>query len=470
MKTKIKPIVSWSIWAGGLSLVMGFITRKQLIAGFQADDTGMSFVIATFFVAGLVLSFLAAKKLHAEWDVLAKITTTGAIPETGGKQGIAAVFRKLKALKDKGETANVHTAIDTYHSKHNSRVRVVSIMAALIISMGLLGTVVGLIISIAGLGDMVESIGLSKTSMMDAMRITFAGMGTAFYTTFFGALGGLVLRAVAVSQLNALSELCAEAAEYADTNLVAKLNDKESEINQQVSKIVAAFGEMQQEIEAVTASLSQSFETTMQGFGGALAEAGNHALAATKESINGMTGQMEAFNTEIGRSIGHFNGTIEKAGAEVQEAFGGVNSSIAQSGEGLKVAFGGVNEKLGECSESVREAFDGVNGTLGTCGVGVSESFNNLNNSVQEAGDTVAGSLADFKLSVDGTSIELNEAIGELRAAIGLATGEMSTVAEARLETEASSLAAHLSLAAESIQQFINHKSANKAKTEEKVA
>ncbi|WP_372808326.1 MotA/TolQ/ExbB proton channel family protein [Pontiella sp.] len=452
MKTKIKPIVSWSLWAGGLSLVMGFITRKQLIAGFQADETGMSIVIATFFGAGLVLSFLAAKKLHAEWDVLAKITLTGAIPETGGKQGIAAVFQKLEALKNKGETVNVHTAIDTYHSKHNSRVRVVSIMAALIISMGLLGTVVGLIISIAGLGDMVESIGLSKTSMMDAMRVTFDGMGTAFYTTFFGALGGLVLRAVAVSQLNALSELCAEAAEYADNNLVAKLNDKESEINRQVSQIVAAFGAMQREIEAVTASLSQSFETTLQGFGNALAEAGNHALAATKESIDGMTGQMESFNTEIGRSIGLFNGSVETAGTELREAFGGVNSTIAQSGEGLKGAFDGINERLG------------------TCGVEVSNSFNNLNGSVQLAGDTVGESLAEFKLSVDGTCIELNEAIGELRSAIGLATGEMSTVAEARLEAEASSLAGHLSLAAASIQQFISHKSAKQAIAKEKVA
>ena len=81
MKTKIKPIVSWSIWAGGLSLVMGIVTRHHLLAGFEADKMGMSYVIAAFFAAGLIVSFLAAKQLHSEWDVLAKITKTNKIPK-----------------------------------------------------------------------------------------------------------------------------------------------------------------------------------------------------------------------------------------------------------------------------------------------------------------------------------------------------------------------------------------------------
>ncbi|VGO16697.1 hypothetical protein PDESU_05288 [Pontiella desulfatans] len=463
MKTKIKPIVSWSIWAGGLSLVMGIVTRNQLLAGFEADGTGMSFVIAAFFGAGLLLSFRAAKQLHSEWGVLAKISESNSIPESKGNKDLASVFQRLQEYKEKGETVDVYTAIDTYHSKHNSRVRVVTIMAGLIISMGLLGTVVGLIMSISGLGSMVENIGLSRTTMMEALKATVSGMGTAFYTTFFGAMGGLILRAVAVSQLNSLSELCAEAAEYAGSHLVAKLESKEEELNQQVSKVIDSFGAMQKEIESITVKLTESFEATMKSFGNSLTEAGNHAMDATKECINGMTDQMAVFGSEIGSSFGTFNESIEKAGEDVHEAFGTVKASIEKSGEEMHDSFGGINATLATCGESVTEAFGGINATLGTCGEGVSEAFESLNSSVQQAGDTVAGSLADFKLSVDGTSQELKGAVGELHGAISKATGEMVTMAKAKLDSEAVEIAGHLSTAANSIQQFISQKTTHEA-------
>ena len=463
MKTKVKPIVSWSIWAGGLSLVMGIVTRHHIIAGFQADNTGMSFVIAALFGAGLVVSFLAAKKLHSEWDVLAKINKTNNLPQSKGKEDLAAVFKKLQGYKEKGETVDPHAAIDTYYSKHNSRVRVVSIMAALVISMGLLGTVVGLIMSISGLGSMVENIGLSRTTMMGALKMTVSGMGTAFYTTFFGAMGGLILRAVAVSQLNSLSELCAEATEYADKNLVAKLDSKEEELNMQVSKVIESFGKMQEEIDSITVKLAESFETTMKGFGDSLAEAGDHAMVATKECISGMTDQMAAYGNEIGSSFGHFNQSIEAAGEDVRTAITAVNGAIGKSGDELHESFAGINDTLAKSGEGVTESFENLNATIGTAGEGVTSAFDSLNGSVEQAGDTVADSLADFKLSVDGTASELNAAVGELHGAISQATGEMVTMAKAKLDTEANEIAGHLSIAADSIQQFINQKTNHEA-------
>jgi hypothetical protein len=439
MKTRIKPIVSWSIWAGGLSLIMGIVTRHHLLAGFQSDETGMSVVIASVFAAGLIVSFLAAKQLHSEWGVLARIEATGSIPHSKAETDLAAVFSRMQEYKTKGETIDIHAMVDTYHSKHNSRVRSVSIMAALVISMGLLGTVVGLIMSISGLGGMVENIGLSRTTMMDALKTTVAGMGTAFYTTFFGALGGLILRAVAVSQLNSLSELCAEATEYADTHLAAKLESKEEELNQKVSQVISSFDHMQQEIVAITARLSESFESTMQRFGDALTEAGGHAMVATKECIGGMTDQMTAFGSEIGSSFGSFNESIEQAGTDVRESIGKVNTSIERSGDELHEAFGGLNHTIEEA------------------GGGVVESFDALSVSVKESSDTVAGSLSDFKLSIDDTSLELQDAVSELHGVISQATGELKTLSKARLEAEATEIAGHLSLAAESIQRFLNN-------------
>lgn len=440
MKTKMTPMVSWSIWAGGLSLVMGIVTRKHLMAGFMADATGMTFVITALFGAGLVVSFLAARQLHSEWSILSKINKTNDIPKSRTSADLASVFQKLDAYKSKGEKVNIHTAIDTYHSKHNSRVRSVSIMAALVISMGLLGTVVGLIMSISGLGSMVENIGLSRTTMMVALKATVSGMGTAFYTTFFGAMGGLILRAVAVSQLNSLSELCAEAAEYAENNLVPKLGNLEEELNKQVSSIVTSFEYMQQELDAITVRISTSIDSTMDLFGKSIEQAGSHAMGATQECIGGMTDEMHSFSEVVAHSFDTFHVAVEKAGEEASAAVGTISKTIQSSDTELKEAFGGLHQ------------------TIGHAGSDVTEAFGNLNGSVNQAGDTVAGSLADFKLSVDGTSLELRDAVGELHAAISLATGEMVTMAKAKLDTEATEIAGHLSIAADSIQQFLQQK------------
>jgi len=407
MKSKIKPIVSWSAWAIGLSLVMGFVTRNYILDGFRADQTGMSFVIALLFVLGLTASFRAAKQLHSEWGVLDEVTQTNKIPQGDGKSGLADIFNKLADYKRQGHAVDIHTAIETYHAGHNSRVRSISIMAALLISMGLLGTIIGLIMAISGLGGMVENIGLSRVTMMDALKTTVAGMGTAFYTTFFGALGGLILRAVAVSQLNSLSVLCASASEYADANLVANLDSKEDELNEKVSTIVDSFENMRVEIDSLTQRIAASIEATMTRFGESLGTAGKQAMETTEECVVGMT-------------------------EEMGKAFGSLNESIEQSS------------------------------------VGVTEAFAGLNGSVGQAGETVAGSLADFKLAVDGTSTELNEAVGELHTAISQATGEMVTMAKAKLDTEAAEIAGQLSLAANSIQTFVAKKNAPEA--EQRVA
>ncbi len=447
MKTKIKPMVSWSIWAGGLSLVMGIVTREQLVQGFQADNTGMSAVIASVFGAGLVISFLAALQLHSEWKVLKRIGETDTIPASRRDTDLAAVFGNLASHKEKGEIVDINAAIDTYHSKHNSRARSVSILAALVISMGLLGTVVGLIMSISGLGGMVENIGLSRVTMMETLKTTVAGMGTAFYTTFFGALGGLILRAVAVSQLNSLSELCAEATEYADAHLTVKFESKEEELNQKVAAVVASFDAMQHEIDSITTRLSESFAASMRSFGDALADAGAHAMVATTANISGMVDHLtEAVSGEIRASFDVFNKSMEQSSRDVRKTFRTINSSISRYGSKLDEAFDGMSQAVQKGCGNAAESFDGFNST------------------VKEASDAVAVSLADFKLRIDGSSQGLQESVDELNSTIDRTTQEMSTLTKARLDMEANEIAGQLSLAANSIQQLLgrnNHRDEN---------
>lgn len=306
--------------------------------------------------------------------------------------------------------------------------------------------------------------------MMDALKATVAGMGTAFYTTFFGAMSGLILRAVAVSQLNSLSELCSEAAEYAANNLTIKTESKDEALKKQISNVISSFEKMQNEIDALTGRITESIQATITKFGESIESVGQHAMDTTKEAITGMTDQMGTFGSTIEESLGSYNQMIIKAGEDTHGAITTVNESIEKSGDELHESFGGLNDIIGKAGEGVTESFEGLNGNIGEAGEQVNEAFDSLNGSVHQAGEAVSGSLVDFKLAIDGTTLELNDAVGELHTAISEATGEMASMNKAKLDAEASQIAGHLSNAASSIQQFLQQKNAAVDKATQKVA
>lgn len=78
-----------------------------------------------------------------------------------------------------------------------ARAKIVEVLSGVLVSLGLIGTVVGLISMTNGLGTTLESLGDSgdATNLMAGLRSTMSGLGTAFYTTLVGAiLGSVVLR------------------------------------------------------------------------------------------------------------------------------------------------------------------------------------------------------------------------------------------------------------------------------------
>jgi len=304
----------------------------------------------------------------------------------------------------------------------------------------------------------VANISLSRTTMMEALLQTVLGMKTAFYTTFFGALSGLILRAVAVSQLNSLSELCSEAAEYADRNFVTRYQNTEDALTDQVSKIISSFENMQHEIDALTGRIAVSIEGTIGQFGQSLEKVCAHAMGSTQEAVTGLTDQMQTFGSKMEESLSDYNEQIVEAGKDTRKAISSINETIIVSGAETREAIGTVNKGIAKSGLELHESFSDLNDHIDKAGENVDDAFGGLNTSVQQAGDTVSGSLADFKLAVDGTVIELNEAVGELHTAITQATGEMVTMAEAKLDMEANEIAGRLSLAADSIQKLITKK------------
>ena len=78
----------------------------------------------------------------------------------------------------------------------------------LMITLGLIGTVYGLIIAMTGLETVMTSLGGSGTAIIPGLREALQGMGTAFYTTLFGAiLGGFFLKLMHQATSNMSDEI-----------------------------------------------------------------------------------------------------------------------------------------------------------------------------------------------------------------------------------------------------------------------
>ena len=89
------------------------------------------------------------------------------------------------------------TILEIAHARLVARNRVVELLASILITLGLIGTILGLLIAVGGLGGVLQSDGQADdmSDLIAHMKTTVDGLGTAFYTTLVGAVaGGVVLR------------------------------------------------------------------------------------------------------------------------------------------------------------------------------------------------------------------------------------------------------------------------------------
>jgi hypothetical protein len=214
------PVLTVCMW---LAILFTFVWFKWEIfsEAFETDSSGMSYWIVVLFFVGAVLAVRAAATLQKNWRTLFACEDSLQMPEIKENNFFQIGYLMSNALElqqDRG-SVDIDQLLDTFVARHNSRIRFIGGLGAILITLGLLGTIIGLLMSVQGLGDIAgeagSQAGLSESAMKEGLSDTINGMGTAFYTTLFGALfGGVVLRILAVNLSNSLSELTADAGEF----------------------------------------------------------------------------------------------------------------------------------------------------------------------------------------------------------------------------------------------------------------
>ncbi|QDT68357.1 MotA/TolQ/ExbB proton channel family protein [Planctomycetes bacterium MalM25] len=193
----------------------------------------MTIVILVLFSIGLVLNLMGIRTLRNEYVCAAVCLDTMKVPN-GIKELVelpsAGVFHQhlkdLAAIAKHDKNLSQDGLISLLYSQLMAKSRMVDVLSGVLVTLGLIGTVVGLISMTAGLNETLSSLDDSQdaSGLLSGMRDTMSGLSTAFYTTLIGAfLGSVALRVLNNVYTSNVEHLVSYIASTAEVRIVPLL-------------------------------------------------------------------------------------------------------------------------------------------------------------------------------------------------------------------------------------------------------
>jgi len=197
----LRTLVLWVGWAiASLMVFQGLYNKAGLWIYIREDQTRMTWVILAMFLLGTLISLAQAWLLTLEWFRAYRVEKYIAAHGIRAlkpmrRRVVDRFFRALQVVIEKGAKPDIEGLIEVEYSAHHRASRMVALIGNLLITMGLIGTVFGLTITLSGLSGSLEALGENQEQLLRGLRHAMTGMGVAFYTTLLGSiLGGILLR------------------------------------------------------------------------------------------------------------------------------------------------------------------------------------------------------------------------------------------------------------------------------------
>jgi biopolymer transport protein ExbB/TolQ len=149
-------------------------------------------VFASFFVFSLYVNARVMSRISYEIDALLRHYSTLSSDTDFDEDSSSVVAIHIKNLnkifrRSGGQAVSQDSLIEILHAKLKGEESMVVLFSNLMITLGLLGTISGLISMTGGIGN--------SDSVLGGVSKALGGMGTAFYTTLLGSmLGGITLK------------------------------------------------------------------------------------------------------------------------------------------------------------------------------------------------------------------------------------------------------------------------------------
>ncbi len=237
------PLKEWMIYASIITLLLAVLAGVHLVRAITSDSSGLCLMIIGLFVLGIVLNFRAVRSLRNEFVcaafLVAKLNTKKGFHEVV-RSSPAGVFHQhiqdLVKIAKHDPGVSQDSLITLLYSKMMARSRIIDVLAGVLVSLGLIGTIVGLISMTNGLSGTLESLGTDgdASELMAGMRTTMMGLGTAFYTTLVGAiLGSVVLRVLNNVYTSNVDHFVSYIASLTEVRITPRLRKSAREVNQE---------------------------------------------------------------------------------------------------------------------------------------------------------------------------------------------------------------------------------------------
>ncbi|MBW1894178.1 MAG: MotA/TolQ/ExbB proton channel family protein [Deltaproteobacteria bacterium] len=439
-KTASKDFLTWILLAVS-SIIVSVVVLFKFVDLTNPVSSAFLFFIAVLFFVGLFYSFKQQMLLIQE--------KTG--QDTDQSTIAGQISNSIELLSKEHHLTSPNDYIDAYHSQTGRYIGIVSSLSSVLITLGILGTIFGLTVSLSGLKGLVSSAGNSN-AIVEEMTSILAGVDLAFFTTLFGAFfGGIVLRLnlvlhehlrsdIVASMSRKWIEICSKNSDRSGQGKIEDLLVRETDkflnaFGEQTKKILDTLGNETKKFLANLGELTAPLKDSMGSLDEAVTKTKNSAkqLGSSLSEASGTAGsfnrEMSAVSTDPLRTgLNGLSEDIDKTKVKYNE----FRNAVEEVTEPLRKSMSDLTTDIAKTSEKYRELHDTFLKTTEP----LKNSLENLTKDIARAGDGYKGlqntfgditdplrnNLAGLSEDINNTSVgyrelkdSLNEMAGPLR-------------------------------------------------------
>ena len=456
-KKAASPLKTWLFWGISVLGVFLLVTWEYFVAGFSADASKITYLIVIFFLYGFFASLKVARYLEAESKALAAMDSNQRISDPNASTAAALFDAALERIR-RGDRVDVRNLVSAYGIRIKARVDNIAVISGMLITIGLLGTVVGLIITVTGLGQVLSASGSDYVAMKAGLNQTVAGMGTAFYTTFFGALlGGVVLKVLGAEMKKSATQLVADTLRFSELFVAPQLSQNSSKVLVELESRIVVLGNQLEKLGNSFTSIIDIIDSKQNTLAAGLGDLVNAVEVSSRqatERVEALTAAVnqttEEIQTKADERVGSLVATVDKTVEETNrladERLETVASMVEQSVTNTNLQ---ATERVEALVESVRlateEAQRLADERLGT----LADTINTTTEEMHRLADErLAALVSSVEKTTQNTHQQANEHLVDLVETVGKSIDESRQQAEAQLGAKASDLAQKLNEAA----------------------
>ncbi len=210
-----RTLLLWLGWASAATVILfGLYLDTGVWEFIKNDPIKLSWVIVILFIIGVVINFILTAFITKEsietanLESLAKEQGLSGITPTSDKLAVNRFFMSLKKVTMANSPLDSEALLQLELARYQRTSHNVAVLGNLLITQGLIGTVVGLSVTLSGLSSSLDALGHDEALLLEGLRKAMSGMGTAFYATLLGAVcGGILLRVFALITEGGIEDL-----------------------------------------------------------------------------------------------------------------------------------------------------------------------------------------------------------------------------------------------------------------------